>query len=127
MNSTEAAIEPAEKSRGVLLTLFLGLALLANPVLAVGYLTTPETYQEFFPGVPLGVFYGMGMLCLVNILLVTLIWCWKRVGVYGFYASTAVAFILNLYLGVGVGGAISGLLGAVVLFLLVRKRWYWFS
>ena len=43
------------------------------------------------------------------------------------YLSVAIAFVINIYLGVGILGALFGLVGGLVIFLTTRNRWQWFN
>ena len=63
----------------------------------------------------------------INFAIAVGIWSWKKYAVYGMYASVAIAFVINIYLGIGIVGALFGLLGGLLIFLTTRNRWQWFS
>jgi len=114
------------KKRGFWLTAFLVLMLLANPFTAYIYFTNPESVIDAYPGASVGLIYFLGLMCAVNVILAIGIFNWKKWGVYGFYAIAGTAFIINLYIGLGIGGSIIGLAGALIIFLLTRKKFHQF-
>lgn len=114
---------PPEMPRGGCLTAFLVLMIVANAGTALLYFLNPGPIIAQFPrlgGGPLALL-GVGML--LNIVLATLVWQWRRVGVYGFIAVALVVFPINLYVGIPLIRATVGLAGPLILALLVRPKW----
>lgn len=116
-----------EKKRGFWLTAFLILMLIANPISALTYFTSPQLIRVAYPDATTGLIYLLGFLCLVNVLLAVLIFAWKKAGVYGFYSIAVLALFLNVYIGAGILGMIGGLLGVAVIYATTQKRWMHFS
>jgi len=122
-------IDQAEvvKNKGFWLTAILILMLIGNAFTAFAYLANPDAIMQAYPKISNLLITFMGLLALVNFVLTIAIWNWRKVGVVGVYLSMAFAFIINLYIGIGLGGALTGLIGGVVLFLTTRKKWQHFS
>jgi hypothetical protein len=126
-------MEPVEvesketKKRGFWLTAFLILMFVANPFTAFTYFSNPELIIQSYPSISIGLLYFMGVLALLNVVFAIAIWTWKKVGVYGIYGSMALAFCINLYIGVGIVGSLTGLLGLVLIYFTTKKRWQLFS
>jgi len=83
--------------------------------------------MQAYPNMSKALISFMGLLGLVNIALIIALWNWRKVGVLGIYLSMVFSFVINLYIGIGLLGALSGLIGGVVLFLTIRKKWQHFS
>ncbi len=127
-NELTAGLEEAEvKKRGFWLTAFLILAFIANPVTAFSYFFNPELIVDLYPKSSVVLVYMLGIMCIVNFVLAIGIWNWKNWGILGFYAVAATAFFVNLYIGLGIGGSLGGLVGIVWLVLATRKKWTLFS
>lgn len=127
-NELTAGLEEAEvKKRGFWLTAFLILAFIANPVTAFAYFFNPELIVDLYPKSSVVLVYMLGIMCIVNFVLAIGIWNWKNWGILGFYAVAATAFFVNLYIGLGIGGSLGGLVGIVWLVLATRKKWTLFS
>lgn len=109
--------------RGGCLVAFIGFMIVANAVVALVYFTATGTIAGQFPRLTEGLVRVLGVAALVNILWAILVWRWRRIGVYGLIVMSALAFAVNVYVGVPVLQAIVGFLGPVILVLLVRKKW----
>ncbi|ARU55374.1 hypothetical protein OLMES_1295 [Oleiphilus messinensis] len=120
-------IDAEEKKRGFWFSLFLVLMLIANPLSAAIYLLSPEPIAALYPNASLGIVYFLGIMSLLNVAFAISIWYWKKVGIYAFYGVVALAFIINLYIGVGFIAALTGLIGGVIMFLCTRKKMQHFS
>ena len=127
MENSEAMEQTENKTRGWLLTTFLILMLIANPFTAFSYFTNPEAIIQVYPAITYGLLNFMGLLAIINIVLAVAIWSWKKVGVFGFYLSMAVAFCINMYVGIPLAGSLMGLIGAVIIFFTTKSRWDNFS
>jgi len=116
-----------EKKHSVGLIIFLILMIALNSFTTFTYFTNAEGFAEVLPKATSGLIYFLGMMTGLNVILAILVFLWKRLGVYGFYGVSATAFLINIYLGVAVVSALLGLVGAVLLYLLTRKRWQFFT
>ncbi|MFS1701619.1 hypothetical protein [Alteromonas sp. AMM-1] len=119
--------KPPQKTRGFWLTALLILMFIANPLTAFAYFTSPDVIVSVHPKATIGIVYFFGVMSTINFAIAVGIWCWKKWAVYGMYLSVAIAFVINIYLGVGILGALFGLVGGLVIFLTTRNRWQWFN
>lgn len=119
--------QPEQKKRGFWLTAFLILMFIANPLTAFMYFSAPDLIVSTQPKATIGIVYALGVMSVINFAIAVGIWSWKKYAVYGMYASVAIAFVINIYLGIGIVGALFGLLGGLLIFLTTRNRWQWFS
>ena len=126
-NVANAPSQPEQKKRGFWLTAFLILMFIANPLTAFTYFSAPDLIVSTQPKATVGIVYALGVMCVINFAIAVGIWSWKKYAVYGMYASVAIAFVINIYLGIGIVGALFGLLGGLLIFLTTRNRWQWFS
>ncbi|WP_370979565.1 hypothetical protein [Agaribacterium sp. ZY112] len=115
------------KQRGFWLSAFLLLMMLTNPLTALSYFVFPEFMSLLSDNFVVSIVYVMGILALLNTAFAIAMWNWKKLGVYGFYATSAVACVINLYVGLGVFGSLIGLIGPAVVWLTTRSRWQHFS
>jgi len=51
----------------------------------------------------------------------------EKVGIYGIYGSMALAFLINLYIGIGIVGSLTGLIGVVIIYFTTKNRWQLFT
>jgi len=121
-------MEPVEsKKRGWLLSAFLVLMFIANPFTAFSYFANPEAIIQIYPTLSESLIYFMGLLALLNFVLAIAVWSWKKVGVYGIYITMALAFCINIYVGLGLVSSLMGLIGAIIIFFTTKSRWGHFS
>jgi hypothetical protein len=111
-----------ERKRGGCLTAFLILMAIANPLTGLYYLFAGSAVQQALPTILSWVIPVLGLLALANFAFALGMWNWKRWGVYGFVASTAIVFLLNA-ITISVLAALLGLIGVAILILLVRPIW----
>lgn len=116
-----------EKKRGFGLGLFLILMMIANPLTAFSYFASADMMLELIPHASKTIIYFLGWLCVLNTVFAFAVWHWKKMAILGLYAIVLIIFLINLYLGFGVTGAAPGLIGAVILFLLTRKKMEYFE
>ncbi|MGF1685136.1 hypothetical protein L4C36_00300 [Photobacterium japonica] len=119
--------ENTEKKRGFLLTTFLILMMVVNPLSAFSYFFNAEMILTIFPNMPLWIIYLLGGMCVFNVILAIGVWMWKKPAIYGFYAVVMFAFLINLYMGVELISSLSGLIGGVVLFFATKKKMAYFN
>jgi len=108
--------------RGGCLAAFLILMMIVDPLVCLYYLFAGSTVTEALPNIPGWYLPLLILWCLIDFACALAIWNWKKWGVYGFGASSFLGFILNsIYFGILF--SISGLLGIVLLFFLIRSSW----
>ncbi|MCD9549730.1 hypothetical protein GLP21_13960 [Photobacterium carnosum] len=111
-----------ERKRGFWLTAFLVLMVIANALSVFVYFVIITA----FPKISLELAYLLGSVCLFNVFLAINIWMWKKLAIYGFYIVVIFAVLINLYIGLGLIGSLSGLMGGMILFLVTRKKMQYF-
>jgi hypothetical protein len=111
-----------ERQRGGCLTAFLILMLVVNPLTGLYYLFAGSSLSQSLPSLPGWAVPALGVLALVNFVFALAIWNWKKWGVYGFAASSAIVFVINL-ISLGLLPALTGLVGLGLLAYLLRGVW----
>lgn len=115
-----------ERKRGVWLTAFLVLMVIANALSVFVYFVNPDMIITEFPKISLELAYLLGSVCLFNVFLAINIWMWKKRAIYGFYIVVIFGVLINLYIGIGLIGSLSGLMGGIILFLVTKKKMQYF-
>lgn len=110
------------------LTAFLIVMIVANVLTALIYLFASDTVRQTYPDAPAWIFVLLAVMGLLNVAFAVALFQWKRWGFYGFVATAAVAFVVNLYIGLGIGQALFGLAGVAILYAVLqigddRKAW----
>jgi hypothetical protein len=102
--------------------------LLANSMVSVVYLATPQILQEANPGVPSWAVLALGLGSVFNIVCVIGLFAWKKWGFWGFCASSIVVLCINLSIGIPPVNAIFGLAGVAIIYAVLQiggKRTGW--
>ena len=106
-----------EKKRHGCLTAFLVVGLIGNALAALGNIAGGDAIRETLPadapswGLPLLALAGV-----FNIVCIVALWKWKKWGFLGFVASSVVALMVNLMMGMGLVASVMGLFGIAVLY-----------
>ncbi|MBX3179188.1 MAG: hypothetical protein KF886_17675 [Candidatus Hydrogenedentes bacterium] len=95
-----------EKGRHGCLTAWLAFVIVANSATAFTYGLYGATILTFF--------------ALCNVIFAIALFRWKKWGFWGFCVTAAVAAVINLYIGVGIGPIIGGLAGVAILYGLLQ-------
>lgn len=109
--------------RGGCLSAFLIMVMVVNPMVSIVYFLAGDWVAKSNPGMPGWAIPLLALFGLFNAACAVAIWRWKRWGVYGFVASAVVALTVNLASGIPPTGAMSGLVGVIILIALVRPIW----
>jgi hypothetical protein len=108
------------KRRHGCLTAALVVVIIANSAAALRYTVQGETIRQAIPGMPGWALPVLIVFSLFNLACAVALLRWKRWGFWGFCVSSAVAFAVNLSLGVGIGGSLLGLLGVPLLYWVLQ-------
>ena len=114
-----------EKKRGGFLTAWLILILIYNLLFALIYFLARD-FMVFFLGIPPWSIYSLGALSLLIALSVVFLFKWKKWAFFLLCGSTLIAIIINLISNPGLMG-LTGLLGPVILYLILRPKWHMFE
>lgn len=122
-NSTLPNKKEEKKKHGKLLAIWLILIFISNIGVVFTYLLLNSGVTALYPNAPSGIFYIYGILGLANLVFLVFLFRWKKWSFWAYCASAGIAFILNLIIGIGIGTALSGLIGPIVLYLVLRPKW----
>nr|WP_321231634.1 hypothetical protein [uncultured Psychroserpens sp.] len=111
------------KQRTVIVSGWLIFMLIVNSLSALLYLFKQDLVSSDFPNeLPVYMFYILAILCVMNIVFITLIYKWKKNGVWGWIITSIIAVCINFYNGLGIGQSLLGLLGIGVLLLALQAK-----
>lgn len=118
-------VEERRQGRGGCLTsLLVVIAIGSAWMIPTLFTASPSaSVASRYPRLTVGLVRAYGVVGLLNIVLVVLVWRWRRVGVYGFATLSLAILAVNLYIGASWTEAVSGLTGPLMLVLLARQRW----
>ena len=97
-------------------TAWLIFMIVVNALTAIGTPFSLNSLRQagMHPSVPL---IGVLVVCAVaNIVFAVALLRWMKWGFYGFAATTVIALVVNLILGVGLGSSLLGLIGIAILY-----------
>ena len=104
------------KNRHGCLTAWLIVMIIANSATALTYLLGSGAIGERLPNMPGWAFPVLIVMSVFNLVCAIALFQWKKWGFWGFCASSVVALVLNLSIGLGVGSAFVGLIGVLLLY-----------
>lgn len=106
-----------KKERGVLLTIWLILMLIGSSFSLLFIL-----FGDMSP-IPLWITYTFAILALLNFVFIIFLFMWKKWAFFAFCGSVGIIFIINIITDTGVFSSLSGLLGPLVLYLILKPKW----
>jgi uncharacterized membrane protein (DUF2068 family) len=104
-----------EKQRHGCLSAWLVLLMVCNSLVAIAYLIATAEAGQHFLNVPRWTPPVLAAGAIVNVICAYALWHWKKWGFYGFIATAALAFVINLKIGAGIFQALLGLAGLAIL------------
>lgn len=115
---------PATKQRGKLLAFWLWLMVVANSLTALFYLFGTSALYTTYPSVPHAIYPLYALIGLINVGCAIALLQWKKWGFYAFCGSAVVAGVLNIIIfKMGIFGVISGFVGPIVLYFIMKSKW----
>jgi hypothetical protein len=114
-----------EKKRGILLTIWLILILTDNTVTVL--LLNGGFFTSLFPSIPSWAVYVLEIATILNVILATFLFMWKKWAFFAFCGVAGITFMIKLVIGRGIVEAIFGLLLPVILYLIMRSKWNFFK
>ncbi|MDP2631482.1 MAG: hypothetical protein Q8P30_01795 [Candidatus Uhrbacteria bacterium] len=122
-----AMSKPEGKSqRGFWLTAWLVLILIGAVLGFIGNLAAPSS-TEVMMIIPAWASYVLAIFSAANIVFIVMLFKWKLMGFYGMLVVAALAVIINIVSGLGVGSSLLGLLGPLATYLFMRPTWKMFK
>jgi hypothetical protein len=112
-----------EKERGTLLTIWLFLMLISNAACALIYFLIVSGLITTESAMPFWVFYVFGIACSLNVIFTIFLFKWKKWAFFAFCGMAAIAFVINIAIGINIILAFCGLLGPLILYLLLKPKW----
>ena|SRR3989344_3527910 len=120
--------QTTEKKRGVLLTIWLILMLIANAAMALIYLIGGSFISELTSTISSWAIYTLGILAVLNFIFTIFLFMWKKWAFFAFCGSAVVALIINLIIGTNIIFSILSLIiGIGILYLILRPKWNLFD
>jgi hypothetical protein len=118
------------RERGWLLTGWLIFMFIANAYTLFTYATTIQDWLSHSD--PRWDQFGWAFVVFaigaaLNVIATIALWRWKIWGLYLFAATSIIALILNIIVGVPIIAALLGLVGFVIVYVLVNQRRAYFS
>jgi hypothetical protein len=112
----EVSMTAEGKERHGCLTAWLVLMIVANSASALMYLLGSDAIRRTFPNTPAWAFPVLIVFSLFNLACAMALFRWKKWGFWGFCASSVGALVVNLSIGMGIGPALGGLVGVLLLY-----------
>jgi hypothetical protein len=108
------------KQRHGCLTAWLVLMIISNSLTALIYLFAGGTIKSNLPNAPAWTLPILALASIANVVFSVALFRWKKWGFFGFVATSILAMIINLKLGMHVGLLLVGLLGVVTLYAVLQ-------
>lgn len=115
------------KKRGALLTIWLIWMLIVNGGVALVFLLGKEFVAKVLPTLPAWAIYTSGILLVFNVIVAIFLFMWKKWAFFAYCGITVISLVIVLITGTFNFSSISGLLGPVVLYLIMRPKWELFE
>jgi hypothetical protein len=109
-----------QKQRHGCLTAWLVLVIVSNSVVTLIYLLGSSSIARTIPTTRGWLIPVLGVLGAANVAFAIALFLWKRWGFYGFVATSAIAFAINLAIGINVVQAVFGLAGVAILYAVLQ-------
>jgi hypothetical protein len=102
--------------------------IIANSAIGLVYLFGAEDLRHKLPNIPDWGFFIFIVGAIFNLVCAIVLFKWKKWGFWGFLGSAVVIFFFNIFIGIGPGRALLGLLGVAILYGVLhigkeRKGW----
>ena len=94
--------------------------LVANSVTALSYLQASGNLGKTLPNMPGWAIPVLLVVSLFNVVFTIALFQWKRWGFWGFCATSVVALVVNLSIGLGIASALAGLIGVLLLYWVLQ-------
>lgn len=113
----------APKNRHGCVTAWLVLMILGNFFSAISYFFFGDTIASALPSQPsMVLIWAIGIMAIINVVFTVMLFQWKKMGFYGFIGTSALAFVINLMIGIGVLQSVAGLLGVIILYGILQIK-----
>ena len=111
------------KERHGCVTVWLVLMIISNGLIALSYLFFGNTIADFLPNESNTIYIIMlGLIAILNIIFAIMILQWKKMGFFGFVATSIAALFLNSLLGLDLLQSLLGLSGIAILYGILQIK-----
>jgi hypothetical protein len=111
------------KQRHGCVTTWLVFVIIINSLFAFVYLFANEFIINSLPNdVSTTMILLLGILCIANAIFAVMLFQWKKIGFWGFVASSIFVLIINLSIGIGIGQSVAGLLGIAIYYGVLQIK-----
>jgi mannose/fructose/N-acetylgalactosamine-specific phosphotransferase system component IIC len=104
------------KKRHGCLAVYLWVLIVANSIVAIFYLFGSDAIREISPSMPDWALPVLAIGAILNVVFAIALYQWKMWGFLGFIATSILAFVVNLMVGISVFQALMGLAGVAFLY-----------
>jgi len=112
----KAELQKQNKKRHGCLSIWLAMMVIGNIFTVVTFLFLGTDVTKMFSQGSNLIVGILTLLTILNVICIFGLYKWKRWGFYGFVFNGSVAFLINLYMGMGLLVSLFGMLGVVILF-----------
>lgn len=95
----------------------------SNGMVAISYIFARDMLAYAMPTVATWVFYLLGLLSLLNIVFAIFLFMWKRWAFFAFCGIVVIVFGINIGIGLGIISSLSGFIGPIILYLIMKPKW----
>jgi len=111
------------KQRHGCVTAWLILMIILNSFTALMYLLFGNTIvQNLASDASVSMIMLLGLFGVGNVIFAILLLNWKKVGFYGFVATSLIVFIINISIGLRIGQSLFGLVGIAILYGVLQIK-----
>ena len=111
------------KQRHGCVTAWLILMIVINSHTSIAYFFAGDMITRTLPnGATNTVIIFLGIIGLANVIFACLLFNWMKIGFWGFLATTIIALSINMYIGLGIGQSLLGLIGIGILYGILQIK-----
>lgn len=111
------------KQRHGCVTAWLILMIVINSLTSIAYFFAGDMIARSLPnGATNTVILFLGVVGLANVIFACLLFNWMKLGFWGFLATTIIALSINIYIGLGIGQSLLGLIGIGILYGILQIK-----
>ena len=111
-----------QKQRHGCVTAWLVIMIILNSLLAVVYLFASDFITNNLQNSSKSMILLLGVLGVLNVVFAVMLLKWKKLGFWGFIASSIIVMFINLTIGMGVGQSVFGLVGVAILYGILQIK-----
>jgi hypothetical protein len=112
------------KARHGCVTAWLIFMIVANSLVALMYFFNGSAISDALPGITISpsIIMILGFVGILNVIFAIMLWQWKKLGFWGFIASSLISFGINMTIGLGIAQSLFGLIGVGILYAVLQIK-----